>query len=136
MQLAEELVGIYGFGPIGRYAAELFRVFRAEVYVYDPSQTYLSPIIRSQNFATSLINAQSLAFIVALMMAHPRIGGPQIYSAACRRVAKLSNTARGSIIDEPALIKEVKVGRLLCGSDVIEKESMAQNEMADFRMPF
>jgi len=120
--LADMDVGLYGFGPIGRHMAQLLEPFGTRVAIYDPYAEDVPSGIRvcgelRELFATcqaiSLhcgLNDATRDSVTAELLALLPQGGI------------LVNTARGPIVDEGALAREVANRRLLCAVDVIRNE--------------
>lgn len=116
-------VGLYGFGPIGRHAARMLTPFGAHLAIYDPYTKNVPATIRQcaslrELFASCQIisihcglNAQTQGSVTGELLELLPVGGIVV------------NTARGGIVDEPALAALVKAGRLFAGVDVIANES-------------
>jgi phosphoglycerate dehydrogenase-like enzyme len=115
-------VGLYGFGPIGRHMARMLEGFRPRIAIYDPFARDVPAHIRvcstlKELFSTCQIisihcglNDQTRGSVSAEMLALLPQGGIVV------------NTARGDIVDEAALGREVAAGRLLAALDVIADE--------------
>jgi D-3-phosphoglycerate dehydrogenase len=114
-ELAGADVGLIGLGQIGHRVARLLRAFGARVQAYDP---YVDPDVAAETGAVlvdDLITAISDKHIVSM---HARItdetrgmlGAEQF--ASMRTGTFLVNSARGDLIDEPALIAALQSGRL------------------------
>ena len=121
--LADREVGLYGYGPIGRHTARMLAPFGARISIYDPHATDVPAEIRRcatlrELFASCQIisihcglNDQTLGSVTRELLELLPVGGIVI------------NTARGPIVDEPALAALVRSGRILAGLDVIGNES-------------
>lgn len=115
-------VGLYGFGPIGRHMARMLSPFGAKIAIHDPFATEVPEGIRRcsslrELFATCQavsihcgLNAQTQNSVTGELLDLLPEGGILI------------NTARGAIVDEPALAQRVAAGRILAGLDVIVDE--------------
>ena len=115
-------VGLYGYGPIGRHMARMLEPFGARIAIYDPYARDVPAHIRvcsslRELFATCPVisihcglNDQTRNSVTADLLALLPQGGIVI------------NTARGGIVDEEALAKELAANRLLAGIDVIQNE--------------
>ncbi|MFJ2415443.1 hydroxyacid dehydrogenase [Streptomyces brevispora] len=113
-------VGIIGASRIGRRVIELLRPFDLDVLLYDP---YIDAARAARLGArlTSLDELCASSSVVSvhapqLPETHHLIGGAQL--AAMPTGATLINTARGSLVDEDALLPELTSGRLHAVLDV------------------
>lgn len=127
LELEGRVVGIVGLGAIGRATAKLFTAFGVTALAYDPyqkpeafaavgaKQVELDELFARSDVVTlhceltpetrGLVNARTL-------------GG-------MKRGAVLVNTARGDLIDEPALIAALRDGRLSAAAiDVFSEEPL------------
>ena len=119
-------LGIIGMGRIGRAVAQRASGFRMSVLYHSPH-----PLAPDQEAALQvrsvplpqLLRAADIITIHAPMNESTRsmIGKAEI--AQMRRTVYLVNTARGAIVDEPALIEALEQGRLAgAGLDVYPEE--------------
>ncbi len=117
-------MGIIGASRIGRRVIELLRPFDLDVLLYDP---YAAP----QEAAALGVEPVSLDDLCArssvvsvhapqLPATHHMISTRQL--AAMPAGATLINTARGSLVDENALLPELASGRLNAVLDVTDPE--------------
>ena len=120
-ELAGATVGLIGYGAIGRRVARILRAFEAEVLVHDP---YLPD--DAEVTSTPLPELLSRSTVVSL---HARltdetrgmIGTAEL--AAMPRGAALVNTARGGLVDYPAVVEALASGQLGAAAfDVYETE--------------
>lgn len=115
-------VGVFGCGVIGRRFIELLRPFGAVIRVYDP---YLSEPVEGVIVVES-IDALFESSEAIVVHAGWTPETDKIINAD--RLAKLPdhgvivNTARGGIIDQQALFRELESGRLRAGLDVLEPD--------------
>lgn len=115
-------VGVFGYGMIGRRFVELLRPFGSIIRVYDP---YLAEPIAGASLVES-IDALFEASEAIVVHAGWTPETNRIINAAL--LAKLPdhgvivNTARGGIIDQEALFRELESGRLRAGLDVLEPD--------------
>ncbi len=123
----DQLVGLVGFGKIPRRVATKAKVFGFRIAAYDPhvadavfaehgvERMDLDRLLRSSDIVslhcpllpetTHLIDRESIARM--------------------KDKAILVNTARGPVVDEPALIEALRSGKVLAaGLDVFEKEPL------------
>lgn len=117
-------VGIVGFGRIGKVFAKLIEPFANHIRFYDP---YLegSPD-PSYERVSSLEELVRSSDILSLHASLDNLMSPLLNEsvfAQCKKGAVLINTARGGLIDEPALAKALDNGILAgAGLDVYGKE--------------
>lgn len=106
--LQGKIVGLIGFGAIGRRVGELTRAFGAEVIFSDP-ETKEVPWARRVSLLQLLQQAQIISLHAS---SKKRILGSAELELICRRGVILINTARGELIDEDALCSCVRDGRI------------------------
>lgn len=131
VDLAGRRVLVVGFGRIGVRVARLCAAFGMRVAVYDP--LYPPPRIAAGGFIpeTDLHRALARADVVTLhcpLKPETRhlMNGPAF--AALKPGAMLINTARGGVVEEPALIAALRSGHLAAaGLDVLETEPPARD---------
>ncbi|WP_110650238.1 NAD(P)-dependent oxidoreductase [Salinicola peritrichatus] len=115
LQLEGRRVGIVGFGQIGRGVATLATALGMEVMVYDPMVE--ASVIQGQGFVP-MPSLESLLAQSQILSLHcpARLGAPPMLDAAALALlpegALVVNTARGELIDEPALAVALAEGRL------------------------
>ena len=127
--LGEQTVGLLGAGYIGRMMTRLFRAFDARVLVYDP---YLTEA-QAREMGAELSGLDDLLrrsdiislHVPSLLQTRHMIGAAQL--AMIKDGALFINTARGAIVDEQALIAELRKGRFTAVLDVYEKEPLAHD---------
>ena len=126
-RLAGQRLGLVGLGNIGRLVARKARGFGLEVVAYDP---YLRGRETEMN-GTPLVDLDELlawADIVSVhcplnASTHHLLGEREL--ALMKPTAFLINTARGPIVDEPALVAALAEHRLAgAGLDVFETEPL------------
>jgi glyoxylate reductase len=119
-------LGIIGMGRIGRAVARRATGFRMNVLYHNPHP--LAPDVDRALWVRSVSLTQLLQDADIITIHGPlngstrgMIGKAEI--ALIRRTAYLINTARGAIVDEPALIAALEQGRLAgAGLDVYPEE--------------
>ena len=119
---------LLGFGRIGRRVAELARAFGMAIMAHDP---FVKPEILAKHGvrpADDLLKALSQADYVSLHIPGQAAGGvisePEL--RAMRPSAILINAARGGLVDETALDRALREGRLFgAGLDVLTVEPPA-----------
>jgi phosphoglycerate dehydrogenase-like enzyme len=134
-ELAGKTLGLLGLGRIGREVAARARAFAAEVAYYDvvraAPEAEKAAGVRFLPFADLLAQADILSLHLPLTPATRHvIGAPEL--AQMRPNAILINTARGPLVDEPALIAALQAGQIAgAGLDVFEAEPLpAGNPLA------
>ncbi|MFB6782404.1 hydroxyacid dehydrogenase [Streptomyces sp. NPDC056352] len=117
-------VGIIGASRIGRRVIELLHPFDLDVLLYDPYVDAAEEARLGVRLATldELCAHSSVVSVHApqLPETHHLIGAAQL--AAMATGTTLINTARGSLIDEDALLAELRSGRLHAVLDVTDPE--------------
>lgn len=108
---SSSVAGVVGFGRIGRYAAELLRGLGYDVLVHDPWVTGDQPGVTIVGSLTDLLARCDIVTLHAPGAADgsPLLGRDEL--DACRPGSVLVNTARGSFIDQDALIAALRTGR-------------------------
>lgn len=117
-------VGLIGASRIGRRVIDLLRPFDFEVLLYDP---YLEAA-EARALGVELVDLDTLCARSSIVSIHApqlpstyrMIGASQL--ASMPDGATLINTARGSLIDESALLAHLRRGRLHAVLDVTDPE--------------
>jgi phosphoglycerate dehydrogenase-like enzyme len=117
-------VGIVGASHIGRRVIDMLRLLDGDVLLHDPYVTAADPVSRSATLVglDELIARSDIVSLHAPSLPETRhmIGARQL--AAMRDGATLINTARGALVDEAALIAELRTGRISAIVDVTDPE--------------
>lgn len=128
LELKGKVLGLVGFGDIGKAVANLALGFGMNVHFFDPYAKVSEcdfPITR----VTSLENLLEMSDIVSLhakSQGKPIIGKREILKM--KRGSFLINTARGDLIDENELIVALETGHLAgAGLDVFVEEPLSKN---------
>ncbi len=123
-ELHRNKVGIVGAGQVGNHLIELLKPFEPIILVYDPyltdegaaklgvSSVSLEELARESDVIS--LHAPSLPSTFHMMNA-------DIFSLM-KDDCVIVNTARGNLIDQPALIKELEKGRFFAFLDVTDPE--------------
>jgi len=125
-RLYGKMVGIIGFGNIGRHVAGIVRGFGAQVIWYDPYELPPDVIKESGAGQVDLNELLRTADIVSLHVpstanTQNMIGWEQLQLMKPSSI--VINTSRGEIIDEKALIKALREEEIFgAGLDVFVKE--------------
>ena len=124
--LADQTVALIGYGLIGQRLRELLQPFRCTVLVYDP---YASPEVQNEHDVAlvSLDEALSRAEVISLhagltLETEGMIGEREL--ALVQDGALIVNTARGRLLDEAALTRELQTGRIFASLNVFAKEPL------------
>lgn len=131
MRIAGKTLGLIGFGRVGRGVASRARALGLSIVATDPYQDGQS--IREAgaepvSFAELLAQADFVSIHVPLTDRTRRILGRDEL-AAMKRGAILVNTARGALVDQPALAEALANGHVAgAGLDVFDQEPPAAGE--------
>lgn len=121
-EIAGTAIGLIGFGRVGRILARYLSAMDAQIHWHDPHADGSGATGHRHASLHSLIEASK---VVVLCASHrpgtpPVLGRSEIEALAGRY---LVNTARGELIDEPALLDAIEAGRLAgVAVDVIADE--------------
>jgi phosphoglycerate dehydrogenase-like enzyme len=126
-ELYDVTIGVIGAGKAGSHYIRLLQGFEVDVLLYDPMVSTEAAIGMG---ATKVELDQLLSDSDVISIHAPSIPETDglINAAALARMkddAILINTARGTIVDEQALIEELKRGRIFACLDVTEPEPPA-----------
>lgn len=120
-------IGIVGASHVGRNTIELLRPLEVEILLYDP---YVSDV-EAKRLGAQKVSLDELlrdADIISLHAPSIPETNHMINEESLRLVrdgATIINTARGSLIDEAALVEELKTGRIWAVLDVTDPEPPA-----------
>ncbi len=127
-------VGIVGAGHVGRHVMNLLKGFDVRVLLYDPTLT----AAQAEALGAALVNLDTLMAESDVVSLHaPSIPATRhMINAENLKLMKdgatLINTARGSLIDEQALIKELSTGRIWACLDVTDPEPPAPDNQLQY----
>lgn len=132
VELGGKTLGVIGLGKIGSIVARVAKALRMHVVVQDP---YLNPRraeeldVEPRDLDSLLKESDFLTIHVPLNDAtRGMIGAREL--GLVKPGARLVNCARGGIVDEEALIKALKSGRLAGAAvDVFEKEPLPADHL-------
>lgn len=120
--LSRSTVGIIGLGPIGLAVAKRVLGFGARVVAWNRTPKEVTGI--------EMVDLDTLFARSDLVSVHAAMTADTHHLVSAKRLAKLKdgaiviNTARGGLIDESALIRELVSGRLSAGLDVFDQEPL------------
>jgi len=125
-QVEGKQLGLLGFGSIGLVTAERARALGMEIAAYDPAIPHDAPRwqteARRMTFEDLIATSDVLSLHLPLTPETRRLLGAETL-ARMKPGAILINTARGGIVDEPALAAALREGRLAGAAlDVFDTE--------------
>jgi D-3-phosphoglycerate dehydrogenase len=124
-EIRGKVLGLAGLGRIGQEVARRARVFEMTLLAHDP---FISEQI-ARDLGVELVSLDALGgrsdFISLHMPVTPET--KHLFDATrlmqCRKGIRIINTARGDLIDEPALIEAIRAGHVAGAAlDVFERE--------------
>lgn len=126
VELRGRVLLLIGYGRIGRKVAGLAQAFGVNVIVYDPFLRSETVMDTNVSRVYSLQEGLAVADIVSIHAPKPH-NGQYLLDAKALAVVKAGaiviNVARGGMVDEAALLKAIKAGRVAgAGLDVYERE--------------
>jgi phosphoglycerate dehydrogenase-like enzyme len=119
-------VGLVGLGTVGRELLDYLEPFDADVCVYDP---YVDPDDLAESSHAELTDLET-ALDSTVVSVHAARTEETVGMLDADRLAQIPdgalfvNTARAEIVDEDALVAEVKSGRIRCALDVYHEEPL------------
>ena len=117
-------VGVYGLGVIGRRFVEMLRPFRPVLYAFDPYVEDMPEGVTRVGSLEELFDKSQAVVIHAGLSDETRNSVTADLLARLPDHGVVVNTARGGVIDQAALLAELKSGRLRAGLDVLEPDVM------------
>lgn len=139
LQLNKRTIGIIGFGRIGRNLCRYANAMGMNVLYYDKYFTTFADELESNNQGTSLKSIDAVceaADVLVVAASHieedadfyPLIGEEEI--SKMRADSILVNISRGSLIDEKAVARNIRSGRLKgFATDVLSMEEVNHHEI-------
>ena len=118
-------IGLIGFGAICRLVAEKLQRMELQVEIYDP---YVTDAVLTSYGCSRQTDLVQLARTCQVISLHaPNIPATRHllttpFFRAMRDGATFINTARGALVDESALIDELRTGRITAHLDVTDPE--------------
>jgi len=123
-------VGIYGMGVIARRFVEMIQPFRPVLYVFDPYVDDMPAGVTRVGSLEELFEKSQAVVIHAGLSDETRGSVTADLLARLPDHGVVINTARGGIIDQPALFAELQSGRLRAGLDVLEPDRLPEGHPA------
>lgn len=129
--LRTQTLGLIGYGRIGKAVAARAIPFRMRVLVHEPAFTITDPGITQVSLAELLAQSDFVSLHApATPATHHLVNAATI--AQMKRGAVVINTARGSLVDEAALIAGLESGQLGGAAlDVFEREPLPESKLRD-----
>lgn len=125
--LGAQTIGVVGAGYVGRAVIALFRAFGARVLVFDPllSGEAAAKLGVARRPLDDLLAESDVVTLHAPVLPETRgmIGAEQL--GRLRDGALFINTARSALVVEPALLAELRSGRIAAALDVFDQEPLA-----------
>jgi D-3-phosphoglycerate dehydrogenase len=129
-RLEGQVLGLIGFGNIPRALAPKAKAFGLKVVAYDPyasKEVFASAGVESMSFDDLLARSDFISVHAPLLPATRGLVNAAAF-AKMKKGALIVNTARGPLIDEPALIAALDSGRLGGAAlDVVTTEPLAKD---------
>ena len=124
IELEGKTIGLIGLGAIGARFAKMVDAIGMRVLAYDPYAKSVPPAVQSVDLATIWQASDVVSLHCPLTDDNRRLINADTL-ARCRRGVILSNTARGGLVDEPALLQALASGQVhSAGLDSFEVEPM------------
>ena len=124
-RLKGQVLGIIGFGKIGRLVAKKAKCFGLQVKVYDPyiSKSEVNSLkIKYVGFDELVSTADYISLHLPLNKETYHMINSKVFNSM-KKTAYLINVSRGEIVDESALINALKTERIAgAGLDVLSHE--------------
>lgn len=126
-ELYDKKVGIIGASSVGRHVIKLLQPFHAHILLYDP---YVSEE-EAGRMGVQKVELDELVQEADVISLHAPALPATYHMIDARRLSMMKddaliiNTARGSLIDEEALIRELEKGRFFAFLDVTDPEPPA-----------
>jgi D-3-phosphoglycerate dehydrogenase len=122
IELRNKILGIIGFGRIGRRVAHMAQALGMQVVVYDPYVKVDLPDIKQVELSSLLQTSDFVSIHCPLTKQTRHLLGRNELEKM-KKTAYIINTARGEIIDEETLCELIRAGRIAGAAlDTIEEE--------------
>lgn len=127
-ELSKKVLGIYGFGNIGKRVAELANAFGMEVIFYS-GNIHKSDFARQVGFDTLIKNSDFLSLHAPLTKDTEKVFNEAVFQKM-KPTAYLINTARGGLVDEDALASALN-NDIIAGAavDVTANEPLCEKSL-------
>lgn len=126
-----KVAGIFGFGRIGQAVAHRLQAFGMEVRYYQPNPVDVPGTVRAASLQALAAESDYLVVCAPGGATTRRVVDAEVLNALGPQ-GTLINIARGSLVDEAALISALQDGRLgAAGLDVFEDEPRVPQALRD-----
>lgn len=129
-RLEGTVLGLVGFGHIPRLVAPKAQAFGMKVLAYDPyakPELFMAAGVESVDFDTLLKTSDYVSVHAPLLPATRGLMNAEVFGKM-KKGAYIVNTARGPLIDEPALIAALDAGQVGgAGLDVVTTEPLTKD---------
>ncbi|MGH7146211.1 MAG: hydroxyacid dehydrogenase [Planctomycetota bacterium] len=125
--LFERRVGLYGMGPIAMKTVELLKPFGCKISGFSRHAPHAQFVENDIHPAHSLEALFEHSQVLSIHTGWNKETEKSVTADLLRRLpdgALVVNTARGQIVDEPALAAELKTGRIFAALDVFSEEPL------------
>ena len=124
--IMDRTIGLVGFGAIAKKFAKMLTPFRVKIKVYS---SYLTKE-EAATYGATVASLDEIFETCNVISIHSGLN-PKTYHMVkeehfkkMKDGALIVNTARGAVLDEEALIRELQSGRILAALDVFEQEPL------------
>lgn len=126
VELGGRTIGLVGLGAIGKRFAKMAKALEMRVLAFDPYASDVPHDVEMVDLATLWQSADAISLHCPLTDDNRNLLDAETL-ARCKRGVIVVNTARGGLIDEPALLAAVRSGQVACaGLDSFAVEPMVQ----------
>lgn len=123
IELRGHTMGIIGYGRIGSNNARYAKAFGMKVWAYDPYVSITDPDIVQRDSAISVVENADVLMVCVHLDETTRKMVDEFWFDRMKNGIYFINTSRGEIIDEGALLRNLKSGKIAAaGLDVISDE--------------
>jgi D-3-phosphoglycerate dehydrogenase len=124
VELEGRTVGVIGLGAIGLRFARMADAMGMRVLGFDPYAKNLPAYVENTDLATIWRESDAISLHCPLTTDNAKLINAETL-AACKKGVLIVNTARGGLIDEPALLDAIRSGRIAgAGLDSFAVEPM------------
>lgn len=129
VELEGRTIGVIGLGAIGQRFARMADAMGMRVLGFDPYAKALPAHVQGTDLETIWRESDAISLHCPLTAENARLLDARTL-AACKRGVIVVNTARGGLIDEPALLAAIRSGHVACaGLDSFSVEPIAADHI-------
>ncbi|WP_100761759.1 NAD(P)-dependent oxidoreductase [Leptospira barantonii] len=124
-ELSGKTIGIIGYGRLGKIVREYARAFRMRCLIYDADSMQLSqlPVEEKVELEFLLKNSDTISLMASYSPENVRMIGENEFNLMKPNVFFV-NTSRGELVDESALLRSLKSGKIAGAAlDVLDNDS-------------